>query len=37
MKRWGMDKSRLFLYGIGDEVLLGNDQYFKPAAPARAS
>jgi hypothetical protein len=28
MKRWGMDKSRLFLYGIGDEVLLGNDQYF---------
>ena len=28
MKRVGMDKSRLFLYGIGDEVLLGNDQYF---------
>jgi hypothetical protein len=28
MKRWGMDKSRLFLYGIGDEVLLGNAQYF---------
>ena len=28
MKRWGMDKSRLFLYGIGTEVLLGNDQYF---------
>ena len=23
-----MDKSRLFVYGIGDEVLLGNDQYF---------
>jgi hypothetical protein len=28
MKRWGMDKSRLFLYGIGDETLLGNAQYF---------
>jgi tetratricopeptide (TPR) repeat protein len=28
MKRWGMDMSRLFIYGIGDEVLLGNDQYF---------
>jgi hypothetical protein len=28
MRRWGMDKSRLFVYGIGDEVLLGNDQYF---------
>jgi tetratricopeptide (TPR) repeat protein len=29
MKRWGMDKSRLFLYGIGDETLLGNAQYFE--------
>jgi hypothetical protein len=28
MKRWGMDKSRLFVYGIGDEVLLGDAQYF---------
>jgi tetratricopeptide (TPR) repeat protein len=28
MKRIGMDKSRLFVYGIGDETLLGNDQYF---------
>ncbi|MGZ5862234.1 MAG: tetratricopeptide repeat protein [Methyloceanibacter sp.] len=28
LKRIGMDKSRLFVYGIGDEVLLGNDQYF---------
>ena len=28
LKRVGMDKSRLFVYGIGDEVLLGGDQYF---------
>jgi tetratricopeptide (TPR) repeat protein len=28
LKRIGMDKSRLFVYGIGDETLLGNDQYF---------
>jgi tetratricopeptide (TPR) repeat protein len=28
LKRIGMDKSRLFIYGIGDETLLGNDQYF---------
>jgi hypothetical protein len=28
LKRIGADKSRLFVYGIGDEVLLGNDQYF---------
>ncbi len=28
MKRVGWDKTRLFVYGIGDEVLLGNDQYF---------
>lgn len=28
LKRVGMDKSRLFVYGIGDETLLGNDQYF---------
>jgi len=28
LKRWNMDKSRLFVYGIGDETLLGNDQYF---------
>ena len=28
LKRIGWDKSRFFVYGIGDEVLLGNDQYF---------
>ncbi len=28
LKRIGMDQSRLFVYGIGDETLLGNDQYF---------
>jgi hypothetical protein len=28
LKRIGMDMSRLFIYGIGDETLLGNDQYF---------
>lgn len=28
LKRVGWDKTRLFVYGIGDEVLLGNDQYF---------
>jgi hypothetical protein len=28
LRRWNMDKSRLFIYGIGDETLLGNDQYF---------
>src|SRR5689334_20068707 len=28
MKRLGWNKTRLFVYGIGDEVLLGNDQYF---------
>jgi hypothetical protein len=28
MKRIGWDKTRFYVYGIGDEVLLGNDQYF---------
>jgi tetratricopeptide (TPR) repeat protein len=28
LRRWNMDKSRLFVYAIGDETLLGNDQYF---------
>jgi tetratricopeptide (TPR) repeat protein len=28
MKRIGWDKTRFYAYGIGDEVLLGNDQYF---------
>ena len=28
LKRIGIEKSRFFVYGIGDEVLLGNDQYF---------
>jgi hypothetical protein len=28
LKRIGIDKSRFYVYGIGDEVLLGNDQYF---------
>ena len=28
LRRVGIDKSRFFVYGIGDEVLLGNDQYF---------
>ena len=28
MKRWGMDKTRLYLYGIGDLAYLGYDPYF---------
>lgn len=28
LKRVGIEKSRFYVYGIGDEVLLGNDQYF---------
>ncbi len=28
LKRIGIEKSRFYVYGIGDEVLLGNDQYF---------
>ena len=28
MKRIGWDKTRFYVSGIGDEVLLGNDQYF---------
>lgn len=28
LRRIGVDKSRFYVYGIGDEVLLGNDQYF---------
>jgi hypothetical protein len=28
LRRIGIDKSRFYVYGIGDEVLLGNDQYF---------
>jgi hypothetical protein len=28
MKRIGWDKTRFYVYGIGDEVLLRNDQYF---------
>jgi tetratricopeptide (TPR) repeat protein len=28
LKRWGMDKSRLFLYAIGDIAYLGYDPYF---------
>jgi tetratricopeptide (TPR) repeat protein len=28
MKRWGMEKSRVFLYGIGDLAYLGYDPYF---------
>ena len=28
LKRCGIEKSRFYVYGIGDEVLLGNDQYF---------
>jgi hypothetical protein len=31
MRRWDMDKTRFFVYGIGDEALLGNDQYFAAA------
>jgi tetratricopeptide (TPR) repeat protein len=31
LKRWGMDASRLFVYGIGDLAYLGYDYYF--AAP----
>ena len=28
LRRVGIEKSRFYVYGIGDEVLLGNDQYF---------
>ena len=28
MKRWGMDKTRAFVYGIGDLAYLGYDPYF---------
>lgn len=28
LKRFDMPQSRFFVYGIGDETLLGNDQYF---------
>jgi tetratricopeptide (TPR) repeat protein len=31
MKRWGMDQSRVYIYGIGDLAYLGYDYYF--AAP----
>jgi tetratricopeptide (TPR) repeat protein len=36
MKRWGMEKSRVFLYGIGDLAYLGYDPYFSaPGAGIR--
>ena len=36
MKRWGMDKTRLYLYGIGDLAYLGYDEYFSaPGAGVR--
>jgi Tetratricopeptide repeat len=28
MKRWGLDKTRVYLYGIGDLAYLGYDEYF---------
>jgi hypothetical protein len=28
MKRWGVDKSRAFVYAIGDLAYLGYDPYF---------
>jgi hypothetical protein len=28
MKRWGVDKSRAFIYAIGDLAYLGYDPYF---------
>jgi Tetratricopeptide repeat len=36
MKRWGWDKTRLFIYGIGDLAYLGYNTYFTaPGAGAR--
>jgi hypothetical protein len=36
MKRWGLDKTRVFLYGIGDLAYLGYDEYFTaPGAGVR--
>jgi hypothetical protein len=36
MKRWDLDKTRLYLYGIGDLAYLGYDPYFyAPGAGVR--
>ncbi len=36
MKRWGMDKTRGYIYAIGDLAYLGNDPYFSaPGAGVR--